>query len=63
MTIKDSNIYELFQVQYDVLLETLRVEKLEHPETYDTAFRMAEKIRTTMVHFVGSDETLPEFSK
>ena len=53
----------LLKLQYDVLLKTLRLEKLEHPETYEAAARVAEAVRETAIHFTGTTEDFPELPK
>ena len=63
MAMVQSETTGLLKVLYDVMLEALENEKLKHPETYETAVRMAEKFRKTAIHFTGATEDFPEFPK
>ena len=44
---------------HQVLLGILEVEKLSHPESYDTAARVGEEMRKTFVNFSGCENLEP----
>ena len=54
-----SETQNLFKMNYTSLLKTLRIEKLEHPETYTTAVRIAEEIRKDYINSSGLDDLPP----
>ncbi|GHU47473.1 hypothetical protein FACS1894120_5520 [Clostridia bacterium] len=47
------------ETQYNFLLEVLEVERAVHPETYDTAVRVGEKIRNNLISYGQLDNLKP----
>lgn len=50
------------RVMYNSLLQQLELEKVLHPATYETALRVAERMRKNFVDYAGEDsfEPLPK---
>lgn len=57
--LENSEIQNLFRINYTSLLKTLKIEKLEHPETYEVAVRVAEAIRKDYIDSAGFEDLPP----